>query len=121
MDNKLSRRSLLGVLALVPIATKLGPRSEYVWRTAEGEEIQIKALEDGHLLNIERMLRGDGRQSYEQPNRDTAHVMIIQEVARRGLRTRPALWATRGSRQDVGDDDIWNDLERYHHPQDLQP
>lgn len=71
----MDRRAFLGKLLAIPaavVALPFIPSSirgnhvkvestvgEPVWITAANQEIPISKLEDGHLLNIERMLRGE--------------------------------------------------------------
>lgn len=115
MGNKqqLTRRGLFGSLVPVSVAAIVLPsmtipaHDEWVWRTAAGEDLRLPDIKDSHLLNIERMLRGDGRQLYEKENAAEAHVIIIQEIARRGLRTRQAVKPSYYEHVDVGDDDMW--------------
>src|SRR3954468_23705437 len=105
----MDRRTLLSKIVpavLVSPGLVLVKPGVWQWRTAKGEFIPINKIEDSHLLNIERMLRGDGRQEYDLPGKEDAHIRILQEVAARRLRTKPAIFATRGKdrRADRGED-----------------
>lgn len=113
-----TRRSFLAGLVASPVALAAFPGIpvEYVWRTATGEMIPISKLGDNHLLNIERMLRGDGAQGWYWPadepigegrlTKREEHKLILKEVVRRGLVTREAL-----PRRDNDDDFLWIDLD----------
>ena len=95
----MDRRSFLAKLAGVPVLVAAGAAlpadasaaAERRWTTATGALIPYGQLTDDHLLNIERMLRGDGAQTYRRANRESEHRAIVAEVARRGLVTLPAL------------------------------
>ena len=62
------------------------------WTSTDGTEIPLIRLEDTHLQNIERMLRGDGSKQPESlTDEETVrqHGMVLREMSRRGLSPLP--------------------------------
>jgi hypothetical protein len=114
-----NRRELLtralaipGVALIAPAISKLEPTTvpvgnhrhvqwwsmpEATWVTAEGEHIVVSQLKDDHLLNTERMLRGESLSSrMTERYWDNARVwlpLMRAEMKRRGLAAKPRwLW-----------------------------
>lgn len=61
--------------------------TEPVWHTLDGKKIPLSQIEDGHLQNIERFLRGKGklRVNTESPRIPHWQSVILGEMVRRGL------------------------------------
>lgn len=90
----MNRRNLIKALAVAPTVA-LVPRferinAELIWRTADGEAIPLSKIEDNHLRNIERYIRGDGSRVPPEGWRAEFHLPVVQELARRGLVPKPA-------------------------------
>lgn len=116
----MNRRSLLGKLAQLPAVAAVAvvplkaEAPDHVWHAADGRVIPYRELTDNHLLNIERMLRGDGLRGTQWLDDESIgeghgakgaeHRAILAEVTRRGLATRPAF-----ERPDplLAGDDLW--------------
>lgn len=76
--------------------------SEPVWETHEGEGIPLSEMENGHLLNIERMLLGRGATDWADREIlfEEWYGIIRDEIDRRGL-TPLATHPTALGRQEV--------------------
>lgn len=77
------------VLAAATIEAAL-ERDLNTWRTRDGREIPIRKMDDDHLLNAERFLRGDGEQPVASSKRFEGYrreklQRLRNELSRRAL------------------------------------
>lgn len=90
----MNRRSLLGKIAALPLVglvqvpASVDKTQHAVWTTADGRQIPFTQLTDNHLLNVERVLRGDSWMRYNREDKDVQHARALGEIVRRGLRTK---------------------------------
>ena len=61
--------------------------TEPVWRTLDGQEIPLSQIDDRHLQNIERFLRGKGTLKVNARSPSIPHwqSVVLSEMVRRGL------------------------------------
>lgn len=91
-DKKVVDMELL--IQLLHQDANAGWQPETLWKTQDGRQIPLSQLEDSHLQNTERWLRGDGSSPRRADDRLAKDWLpaIREEMLRRVLKRLGSLW-----------------------------